>query len=133
VALPSGTLGATEKRVEPAQPAEVPHEDVERFRQVEVGEPAGAPARAALQPRFAEPIVGGAPLGVAEYLVGLGDLLELRFRGFLLPRGDAVGMMLHRELAICLLDLAIVRVALDPQDGVVVAFHSSSSPTRRLV
>src|SRR6267143_3765422 len=133
VALPSGTLGAAEKRVEPAQPAEVPHEDVERFRQVEVGEPPSAPARAALQPRFAEPVVGGAPLGVAEYLVGLGDLLELRFGSFLLPRGDAVGMMLHRELAIGLLDLAVVRVALDPQDGVVVAFHSSSSPTRRLV
>ncbi len=133
VALPAGALTAAEEGVEPPQPAEVPHEDVERFRQVEVGEPRRARARPGPQARLAVAVVSGAPLGVAQDLVGFGDLLELRLGGVLLPRRDAIGMMLHRETAIGLLDLALVRVALDPQDAVVIVFHSSSSPTRRLV
>src|SRR5256886_15807033 len=131
--LASSTLGAAEEGVEPAQPAEVTHEDVERFRQVERGEPPGPRPRAPLEPRFAIAVVRGAPLGVPQDLIGFGDLLELRFGDVLLPRRDAVGMVLHREAAVGLLDLGLVRVALDPQDGVVIAFHSGSSPTRRLV
>src|SRR5207249_5214631 len=115
VALPASALAAAEEGVEPPQPAEVPHEDVEGFRQVEVGEPRGA--RPGPQSGLAVAVVGGAPLGVAQDLIGFGDLLELRLGGFLLPRRDAIGMMLHRETAIGLLDLALVRVALDSQGG----------------
>ncbi len=133
MALASGTLGAAEEGVEPAQPAEVAHEDVERFRQVEGGKPAGPRAGAPPQPGFAIAVVRGPPLGVPQDLIGFGDLFELRFGGVLLAGRDAVGMVLHGKAAVGLLDLGLVRVALDPQDGVVIAFHSSSSPTRRLV
>src|SRR5205809_172395 len=66
-------------------------------------------------------------------VVPLATSARLRFGGFLLARRNAVGMMLHREPTVGLLDLAFVRVALDPEDAVVVALHPSSSPTRRLV
>src|SRR5207237_766545 len=84
---------------------------------------AGPRPGAPLEPRFTIAVVRGAPLGVPQDLIGFGDLFELRFGGVLLPRRDAVGMVLHREAAVGLLDLGLVRVALDPQDGVVIAFH----------
>src|SRR5207244_3815681 len=93
-------------------PAQVP-----QLVALEPGAPPGPRPGAPLEPRFTIAVVRGAPLGVPQDLIGFGDLFELRFGGVLLPRRDAVGMVLHREAAVGLLDLGLVRVALDPQDG----------------
>src|SRR5207244_3239708 len=69
----------------------------------------------------------------AQNLVGFGDLFELFLGCRLLVGSQAVGMVLHGETAISLLDLRLVRTALHPEAGVIVQAHSSSSPTRRLV
>src|SRR5256885_2261963 len=94
------------------------------------------PDRAARRtPPHAGAVVRGALLGMPQHLVRLRDLLELLF-GRRLRRGrDAVGMVLHGQAAVRLLDLCLARVARHPQQGVVVArlAHSSSSPTSRLV
>src|ERR671931_1327500 len=92
--------------------------------------PAPAPAS---QARRAIAVVRGALLGIAQDLVRLRDLLELRLRGLFLIGADTIGMVLHREATVRLLDLGFVRVAPDPELLVVVVRHSSSSPTRRLV
>ena len=57
-------------------------------------------------------VVGGAPLGVGEDLVGLGGLLELLL-GLRVVRVD-VGVQLAREPAEGLLDLLLVGVARTP-------------------
>src|SRR3989440_1966928 len=126
---------APEQRIEAAQPAEVAHEHVERFGQVEVREPEVTAARSAsaAQTGGAIAIVGGALLRIPQDLVGLGDLLELRLGRLLFVRTYAIGMMLHREATVGLFDLGFVRVARDAEQRVVVVRHSSSSPTRRLV
>ena len=58
-------------------------------------------------PVGAELVVLLALLGVAEHLVGLVDLLELRLGG--LVAGVHVGMVLAGELAVRLLDLLLRR------------------------
>ena len=128
-------FSAPEQGVEAAQVPEVAHEDAERFGEVEVRE---AEARAAAaQAGLAVAVVGGAFVGIAQHLVGLGDLLELLF-GDLVPV-VAIGVVLHGEAAIRFLDFGLGRLARHAQQRVVVASpsrratHASSSPSRRLV
>src|SRR5690348_12409546 len=118
---------SAEERFEPAHGAEVAHEDVERFAEVDVVESIAAAGSA--QTCLAVPVIHGPLLRVAQNLVCLGDLLELRFR---LRRGITVWMVLHRELPIGLLDLRIGGLARDAQQRVELA-HSSNPSTRRLV
>ena len=134
LAVAPGALATAEEGIEPSQPAEVAHEDVERLGEVEVREV--EPSRcSAAHARHAVAVVGRALVGIAQHLVGFGDLLEFLFGGGLLGGGDAIGMVLHRQAAVRLLDVRLARVARDAQQGVVVVWpaHSSSSPTRRLV
>src|SRR6185369_9359434 len=77
----------------------------------------------------AVPVVRGALLRIPQDLVRLRDLLESCFR---LGRLVAVGMVLHRELPIGLLDLGLGCGPRYPQQ-VVEFVHSSRSSTRRLV
>jgi hypothetical protein len=65
-----------------------------------------------------EAVVAGPPLRILQDLVGLGDLLEplLRLPGAVVP----VRVVFHGELAVGLLDLALVRVPGNPQDLVVI-------------
>ncbi|GAB7545643.1 hypothetical protein CS8_053260 [Cupriavidus sp. 8B] len=72
-------------------------------------------------------VVGGLLLGVREHLVGLFDLLELLF-GILAVR-IAVRVVLHRQLAIGLLDLVIAGVLAHPEHFVKVTFcHGGCLP-----
>ena len=107
--------------------AEVAHEDVERFAQIDVVEPEAR--RRPPTPGLAVAVVGRALLRIAEHLVRLGDLLEPLLG---LGRGVPVGMVLHGELAVRLLDLGLGRVARHAQQRVEFA-HSSNPSTRRLV
>ena len=135
VALAAGPLAAAEEGVEPAQSAEVAHEDVERLGEIEMREAEPPSAGAAAHARHTVAIVGGALLGIAQHLVRFRDLLEFLFGGRLLPGGDAVRVVLHGEATVGLLDVRFARIPRHAQKGVVVgpATHSSSSPTRRLV
>src|SRR6266852_3407503 len=134
VPLAPGALTATEQGVEAAEPPEVAHEHVERFGEIELRESEVAPAApAAPEPGRTVAVVHGALLGIAQDFVGFGDLLELRLGLHLLLDANLIGVIAHRQLAVGLLDLGLVRRARDPENGVVVEGHSSSSPTRRLV
>src|SRR3989442_8199477 len=93
------------------------------------------PPPRAPHPRHTVAVVGGALLGIAQHLVRFRDLLEFLFGGRLLRGRDAVGVVLHGEAAVRLLDVRLARIPCHAQKGVIVgpATHSSSSPTRRLV
>src|SRR5438034_134771 len=128
-------LAASEQGVEAAQVPEIAHEDAERFGEVEVREAEARPPAA--QAGLSVAVVGSALVGVAQHLVGLGDLLEL-FLGRFVPV-VAIGMVLHGEAAIRFLDLGLGGPARNAQQRVVVgrasrrATHASSSPSKRLV
>jgi hypothetical protein len=70
---------------------------------------------------MAELVVRRALLGVREHLVRFLGLLELGFRALVLAL-VAVRVVLHRELAISLLDFFIRGVLGDAQDFVIVSF-----------
>src|SRR4051812_43190801 len=74
-------------------------------------------------------VVCGALLRVPQDLIGLGNLLEL---GFSLGRGIAIGMVLHGELPIRLLELGLGGLPGDAQQRIELA-HSSNPSTSRLV
>src|SRR5258705_3204937 len=83
---------------------------------------------ALLEGRVAEAVVGGALLLVLQDVVGLVDFLELRLA--LLVAGIAIGVPLHRELAIGGLEFAVARAALYFEEFVVVDLgHASAPPT----
>ena len=65
-------------------------------------------------------VISGTLLPVAQNLVGFLGFLEM-FLGLRVVR-IAVGMMLHRQLAISLLYLFVGSIAVDAEDFVVVAF-----------
>ena len=98
-------------------------EDVSEAAEVaEVGEAAGAAANAL----EAEAIVGPPLLRIGEHRVGLAGFLEaLLGLGIF---GIAVRVMLERELAISLLELALVRTTGDAQDFVVIALGQVGCP-----
>src|SRR6185295_9068288 len=88
------------------------------------------PARArAAHPRAAIAVVCRALLGIAQDLVGLRHLLELRFG---VGRNVPVGVIIHRQLPIGLFDLGIGCRARHSQQLVKIG-HSSKSSTNRLV
>src|SRR3989442_792518 len=106
--VPVARALAAEDRVEPAEAPEVAHEDVERLGQVEMREaepalaaPPGARRRTAPQARFTVAVVDGALVGIAQHLVRLGEPLEPLLGVVALV---AIGMVVHSELAIGLLD-----------------------------
>src|SRR5450755_2939860 len=75
-----------------------------------------------------ELIVRRALARIGEDFVRFLGLLEFLFRGLVIR--IAVGMVLHRQLAISLLDVLFRSVAIDAQGRVIVALsHSSVSPT----
>ncbi len=77
--------------------------------------PAPAPDTAGM----AEAVVGGALLGIRENRVRLGGFLEVVFGG--LVAGVAIRMVLHRELAVGALDVAVARRPGDAEHFVIVA------------
>src|SRR5216117_2670985 len=90
---------------------------------------------AAAQPARPVAVVQRPLLGITHHLVRFRDLLEALLGGVLLvrPPPDAVGMVLHRQPPVGLLDFGLFGVPRHSQNGVEVLGHSSSSPTRRLV
>ena len=97
--------------------------------EVEVAEAAEAAAGpGAGGERAGAAVVLLALLGVAEHVVGLGDLLEARLG--LLVVGVAVGVVLARELAVGLLDLLGGRLLVDPERLVVVGTRCHRLPRR---
>jgi hypothetical protein len=67
----------------------------------------------------AEPVIGGALVGIGKHGIGLGRFLELLLR--IRVAGVAVRMVPERELAVRALDLLISCAAPDAQDLVVIA------------
>ena len=101
----------------------------------QVGEVEATRAEAAVEAtdaaaeRVAAAVVEVALLGILEYLVRLGDALESLGRIRLLGH---VGMQLHRELAIGLLDLLGCRISGYAEDLVVVRAHAGCAhPSER--
>ena len=70
--------------------------------------------------RVAVLVVGRTLLSVGQGLVGFLRFLELLFRLRIVR--IAVGVVLHRQLAISLFDLFLRRVAVDAEDFVIVFF-----------
>src|SRR6185503_3889636 len=100
---------------------EVAHEHHERFGKIEVHR-AEAGAAAAAHPLVSIAVVGGALLRIAQHLVRFGDELELFFG--CLVAVVAVGVALHRQLAVGLLDIRFAAVALDAEDDVEILLHA---------
>src|SRR5947209_7305421 len=69
-------------------------------------------------PHAAEPVILRALVGVGEHGVGLADFLEARLRGGI--AGVLVRVELPCEVAVGLLELGVLGVAPDAEDGVVV-------------
>src|SRR5690606_15244968 len=116
-----------EEVLEPGEPAEVTHEDLEGIGEIEPAEPGPARPRP-LHARVTVPVVGAPLVGVTEDLVGLRRLPELRLR--LLRATITVGVVLEGQLAIGLLDLIGVRIPRDAQDLIVVAHPLSTTRLR---
>ena len=106
-------VGEAAEALRPAAEAARPRPGTEARRRVDAGVP--------------ELVVGGALLGVGEDLVGLLRLLEFLL-GTLVVR-VAVRVVLHRELAVGLLDVLFGRVPVDAQNRVVVALCHVSDPS----
>ena len=116
----------------PASPGDLPEERLEDVAQVAFET---EPAHAALRPEDAfgaVAVVPGSALGVAQHLVGDGDLLEAR-----LGLGVAVvgvGVQLARPGPVGLLDLVVAGVGAHPEQRVQVARSQrrpSPPPPRR--
>ena len=85
--------------------------------EVEAARP--APAHAVLERGMAEAVIGGALLIVLQDVIGFVDFLEFDFGGVIAR--IAVGMQLHRELAIGRLELGDRRALLAAENFVVAA------------
>src|ERR1700682_2896951 len=89
----------------------------------------GAKAGRRIDAGVPELVVGGALASVGEDLVRFLRLLEFVFRALVV--GIAVRMMLHRQLAISLLDVIFGRIAIDAECRIVVALSHSQYPQLR--
>jgi hypothetical protein len=97
-------------------------EDVaERFRKAAEALGPGAAAHVGIDPRMAVLVVRGPLLRIRQHLVGFLHLLELDL-GILAVAMVAVRVVLHRQLAISLLDFLLARVLGDAEGFVIVAF-----------
>src|SRR3989441_7965879 len=101
---------------------EIPHEDHKRFGQIEVHRAEATTLPASAHARCAVAIVGRAFLGIAQHFVRFGDQLEALFGD--LVTVVAVGVALHRELAVGLLDVGFARVLRDAEDGIEILLHA---------
>ena len=117
----SGAASLLEEIPKGASATKLAHEDVEGVGEVESAHP-GARAGAAADSGFAVPIVEVPLLRIAQHLISLRDGLE---PGLGVVRVVAVGMILHRQLAVGLLDLLGARLPGDSQHVVVVCHLSS--------
>src|SRR5262249_28711256 len=88
----------------------------------------GARARAG-DTRVAEAVIGLPLGGVAQYLVGLVDLLEVGLRALVFVH---IGMELARQAAKGLLDFIFAGVALQAQHFVIVAFGGHRLPLHQV-
>src|SRR5262249_42811589 len=117
----------------PAAHSEQVVEDVGESRGKLGAEPGAGCPRAMLEGSVPEAIIGGALLVVLEDVVGLVDFLELMLA--ILVAGIAVGVVLHRRLAIGGFKLGLGGGALNSQDVVVIPLghhrHSPPSSCRR--
>src|SRR5258705_4157820 len=140
--IPSAVLAAEDALEGAATPAlaaaeaEVAHEDHERFGAIEVhgAEAAAPPAPAttgATDTLMTEPVVSRAFVGIAEHFVGFGADLELFFGR--LVAVVAVGVALHRELAVGLLDVRFARIPLHAEADVEILLHAIRAAPRRVV
>ena len=127
---PAAPRAAAEELVEPPLAAEVPHERAQRVGEIETAE-VESRARARRLGGMSELVVPGAPLRVAQHLVGFGGFLEAHLGA--LVAGIAVGMVLERELAVGLLDLVLARRARDAEHLVVVALGHGQSACRATI
>ena len=123
-ALPSPAGGGAgrataEKVAERASASEVPHEDLDRVREVEAAE--AASSLAAVKSLLPVAVVELLLLRIAQNLVRAGDLLEalLRLQRTLV----AIGMVLHRQTPVGFPYLLHVRAPGNAQ-GLVVVCHS---------
>src|ERR1051325_8300969 len=107
--------------MEPAEAAEVAHEDAERLRQIHMVES----ATAATEASFTVSVIRRALLRIPQHVVRLGDLLDPLFG--VLRAVVAVGVVRHRQLAICLLDLVVGRCACNAENRVKIGHEPQSS------
>src|SRR5690606_6572141 len=114
---PTPPHAPAEEILERAEPAEIPHEDFERVREVEPTEPRAGPD-ATLHPGVAVTVVRRPLLRVAQDLVRFRRLPELlrRLRRAVVP----VWVVLERQLPVRLLDGLLVSVPRYAQDLVIV-------------
>src|SRR5213596_3024614 len=116
---PSTTLPATCQ-------TKISHEDHERFREVEVHR---VEAAGTTRPRVTKAVIGRALLRISQHLVRFGDELEFLFGRFVAV--VAVGVALHGELAVRLLDVRFARIALHAEDDVEILLHAIPATPRR--
>jgi hypothetical protein len=89
-----------------------------------------AATTALLERGMAEAVIGGALVAVLEHFIGFVEFAE-----FMLAFGVAriaIGMMLHRQLAECTLELDLGAGARDAQNFVIVALGHRSFPAEIL-
>src|SRR2546427_1473889 len=72
--------------------------------------------------RHAVAIVARAFLGIAQHFVGFADELEFLFGRFVAV--VAIGVALHREPAVGLLDVGFARIPLYAEDDVEILLHA---------
>src|SRR5882762_96074 len=101
-----------------AQP-KVPHEDRKSFGEIEVHR---VEAAGTTRPLMTKAVIGRALLRISQHLVRLGNELEFLFGGFVAV--VAVGVALHRELAVGLLDVRFARIPLHTEDDVEILLHA---------
>jgi hypothetical protein len=118
-----------------AAPATLLAEDVAKDVAKRLGKTAKAfrpAAHVRVDARVAVLVVGGALLRVGQHLVGLFGLLELDLGLHGHAALVAVGVVLHRQLAISLLDFLIAGVLGNAQDFVIVALGGHQCFSKRL-
>ena len=122
---PAGAPAAeAEHFVQTRERAEVAHEDAERLGEIHVVEARSASA----EPGFAVTVICRALLWIAQDVVGLRDLLEFLF-GVLCPV-IPIGVVLHRELTVRLLDVVVRRATGHAENHIKI---SHAAPSKRLL
>ena len=103
-----------------ASAAEDVPEDVGKIETLRACAERAASTHSALECGVAVLVIGSALLRVAQYFISFLRFLEM-FLGFRIVR-IAVGVMLHRQLAISLFDIFVRSIAVDAENFIVVFF-----------